>query len=111
MATAAQGGAMGILERAGFVDRGDILCPHESARGSCAIRIQGRHRAMIVCPECKDAHQLLIRHWHARQIGPKEVVTAMLELGYTRVDAAQFVLQLAGDSLKVKLGFLNEADL
>ena len=88
-----------------------MLCPHPDARKLQTLEIDGGKGPMHVCRECADLFRGLIRGWHSRQLGPKEVVSAMRGMGYTRRDAAQFVLQLSADRLRVRLGFADEADL
>ena len=103
---------MGILERAGQIDRDTVLCPHPQARASCTIVVPGAGRQRFAgCPDCKAMFEQLIEGWHARELGAKDVVTTMLGMGYTRLDGARFVLQLAADTLRVRLGWRSRADL
>lgn len=73
--------------------------------------VQGSRRSFASCPACKLMFEGLIEGWHGRQLGPREVVARMRAMGYTRADAAWFVLQLAADSLRVRLGFRAPAEL
>ena len=102
--------AMDLLARSGVL-AGAELCPHPDARLSCAILVQGGRHGMVLCPDCKDTLTSLIGRWHSRQVGAFEVAGQMLAIGYSRLDAARFILQLTVDRFKVKAGLLREADL
>jgi hypothetical protein len=70
------------------------LCPHPQSRAMQVIQVYGRRRAMQVCLLCADVMRGLCDAWDRGQLSPRNVVTAMLALGYGRVDAAKFLLQL-----------------
>lgn len=106
MNPAADRGAMAILERAGHLRRGSAeVCPHEGPRTSNAILVRGNRRDMVLCPTCLRMFQDLGEAFRARRIGPGQVAATMLHAGYTRIDAARFVLELIAERLRVPLGF------
>lgn len=101
-----------------YVAPADELCPHLERRRALAqpvnheIRVQAAGgKWMALCRECYEVLGGLRRGYHERRLGAKDVGAAMMEMGYTRRDVARFVLDLVGEKLKVKVGFLSEADL
>ena len=103
---------MDLLASRGFVGRDTVCCPHPEARASCTVVVYGSGgRPFASCPSCKAMFERLIEGWHSGELGPRIVAATMLESGYTRVDAARFVLQLAADSLRVRLGYRTPAEL
>lgn len=90
---------------------GAVLCPHPDTLARHAIEINGGKGPMVVCPNCKAMFEGLIRGWHHRELSPAVIVDTMRQNGYTRRDAAQFLLQLCADRLRVRLGFARLEDL
>ncbi len=101
--------AVALLAQGGSL-RGAEYCPHKRRLEACAIRVDA-DRPMVICPSCKEMFESLIAGWHARQLSAGQVVSTMLQHGYSRGDAARLVLQLVADRLKVRLGFLKQEDL
>lgn len=93
------------------VGAGAVLCPHPGALERSALQINGGRGAMVVCPGCSAMFRTLIRGWHEHTHGPALIVDTMRQNGYTRRDAAQFLLQLCADRLRVRLGFAQREDL
>jgi hypothetical protein len=60
---------------------------------------------MVMCPQCLETFQQLTAGYHAGELGAREVVARLLALGYTRTDAARFLLELAAQRIGVRLGF------
>jgi hypothetical protein len=86
--------------------QGTVLCPHPKEREQHAITVRGRSRPMTLCGAiCWPMFGQLLERWDAGRISPSEVVTTMRQSGYTRGDAARFLLDLAARRLKMRLGF------
>jgi hypothetical protein len=105
--TTAPRGALAILDRAGHIRRDTVLCPHEASRSSNSILVHGWKRDMVLCQECVRAFPELTLGFYRRQIGGREVVARLLSLGYTRTDAARFLLELLAQRLRIRIGFLR----
>lgn len=88
-----------------------VLCPHPERRERHTIELDGGRGPMQLCLLCYQSIGAMIRQWHQHQIGAREVSARMQGLGYTRRDAAQMVLQLLADRLKIRLGFAEREDL
>lgn len=97
-------GAVSLLESSGY-GRGAERCPHPKSLEGNAILVRGNHRDMVMCAPCLRLFQGLSVAYRERRIGPHDVVTQMLASGYTRRDAARFVLELIAERLRVPLGF------
>lgn len=95
---------MGALGRA-------EVCPHPRERAANTIRVDGGHGPMDLCPTCKSTLEAVIAGWHGHRIGPAGVVAQVRALGYTRLDAARFLLQLLSDRLRLRVGLLSEREL
>lgn len=80
-------------------------CPHPDRLERAAVIVNGGGGDLAVCHPCKAMFEGLIASWRARTIGPAGVVDTMRRNGYSRGDAARFVLQLVADRLRVRLGF------
>lgn len=85
---------------------GAELCPHAELRANHSITVRGGRRAMTLCfAICYPMFQQLLEQWDRRQVGPADVVARLRRNGYTRGDAARFLLQLSARRLKARLGF------
>jgi hypothetical protein len=84
---------------------GAELCPHPERLREHAIGILASRPPFICCGPCKRLLDSLIDSWGRRELGPARVIAELRANGYTRRDAARFLLQLVGDRLRVRLGF------
>jgi hypothetical protein len=66
---------------------------------------------MQLCVTCKDTFRILIDRWHAGAVSPAAVIAQVRQLGYSRLDAARFLFQLASDSARLRFGLLSPRDL
>jgi hypothetical protein len=102
--TTAPKGALSLMARAGMLGQVEY-CPHPDRLKANAILAHGWRRDMVLCQECLRTFQELTAGYGAHSIGPREVVARLLALGYTRTDAARFLLELVALRLRVRLGF------
>jgi hypothetical protein len=89
------------LEAGRAVAAATELCPHPEARER-AVVVVGRY---ALCQACKRGFERISAQWDARQLGPREVVAQVVEMGYSRRNAASFLLGLVARRLRVRLGF------
>lgn len=83
-----------------------VLCPHPKEREQHAITVRGRSRPMTLCGAiCYPMFGRLLERWDSGEISPREVVTTLRQSGYTRTDAARFLLDLAARRLRARLGW------
>lgn len=77
------------------------LCPHPAARER-AVVVVGRY---ALCQACKRGFERINAQFAAGQVGPREVVAQVVEMGYSRRNAAAYLLGLVARRLRVRLGF------
>jgi hypothetical protein len=77
------------------------FCPHPAARER-AVVVVGRY---ALCQACKRGFERIGQQFNAGQLGPREVVAQVREMGYTRRNAAAYLLGLVAGRLRVRLGF------
>jgi hypothetical protein len=87
------------------------LCPHPEARQRAAVAIRGSRRSMVLCIECKQTQERLIRDWFAYNVRPSTVIRTMRRLDYDQVDALQFLFQLVRDRALLRVGLLRRVDV
>jgi hypothetical protein len=76
-------------------------CPHPAARARAVI-VVGRY---ALCMACKRGFERIGQQFELRQLGPREVVAQVVEMGYTRRNATFYLLGLVALRLRVRLGF------
>jgi hypothetical protein len=84
-------------------------CPHPEARARAVIVIPKFRGEMALCLPCKAGFEALVAGWRSRELGPAQVVARVREMGYSRRDAAWFLLDLLGERVRVRLGFARPA--
>ena len=84
-------------------------CPHPDSRARGVIVVRTRRGNMALCQSCYRGLTGIARAADAGELGPRQVVAQVVELGYTRASAAAFVLGLYARRLRVRLGFREAA--
>jgi hypothetical protein len=97
------------LEAARALGEASKLCPHPAARARAVVVVQKANGSMALCLACKRGFERIIAGWNAGQLGPRQVVAQVVDLGYTPRDGAALVLGLMARRLRVRLGFREAA--
>jgi hypothetical protein len=71
-----------------------VGCPHPRSRAGATIQATGWFQAFDACGPCKRMFENLIAAWEQGMVAPSTVVHTMRTMGYTRLDAARFLLEL-----------------
>lgn len=96
------------LEAARAVAEATDQCPHPESRARAVWVVPKGRGTIALCRSCKDGFLRIIREFDAGRIGPRQVVAQVVEMGYTRRDAATLLLGMVARRLGVRLGVARE---
>jgi hypothetical protein len=84
-------------------------CPHPESRARAVVVVPMRRGSIALCQACNRGFRSIIAQAEAGQLGPQEIASRVVEMGYSRRRAAEFVFGFYARRLRLRLGFREAA--